>query len=56
MTYLRWHCEGRECAADFGLEADARACAAMLQKKATVSGVLLLNENYEPLESSVPAT
>jgi hypothetical protein len=52
MVTLCWQCDGRDCAADFALEAEARRCAEILRSREGVRGVMLLDADGEPLEAS----
>jgi hypothetical protein len=56
MLTLRWAIDGRDCTADFAREEEARPCAEVIRTRDDVRGVMLLDEDVLPLESSVPAT
>jgi len=42
---LRWTVEGRECAARYGTEDEARECAALVRTRPGVQDVLLIDED-----------
>jgi hypothetical protein len=51
MVTLCWQGDGRNCSVDFHSIDGARACAAILQTRDKIHGVLLLDADGEPLDA-----